>query len=143
MLSVRWDAKGIINFEVQALNETMSAKLLDLRGKVSSHKTCSSDLAPFIYTLFFIERNDFARQTFNDVETVKTNFQQYFDSKTEDFYWRVIHLLPYKWQEIIHTDGSCLNYWFLTYSVSRLSVFIKKQNFYNNTIYNERKRSLY
>ena len=78
-------------------------------GKFYLTRRIPPDLAPSDYHLFRSLHNAFARRSFNDVEAVKTALQQFFDSKPVEFYRGGIYLLPDRWREVIHHDGTYVN----------------------------------
>ena len=51
-------------------------------------------VAPSDYHFFRAIQNDFSSQHFKSFEVIKKWINEWIASKSKDFYWRVIHLLP-------------------------------------------------
>ena len=149
LLSVWWDYKGVVYFELLPRNQTINSevyvrqltnlnyaiqekrpelanrkgivfhhnnarlhtsldirqKLLELGWDVLPHPPYSPDLAPSDYHLFRSLQNFLNGQKFQNDNEVKTVLDQFFATKTKEFYEKGIMILPEKWQKVIDNNG--------------------------------------
>ena len=68
--------------------------------EVLLHATYSPDLAPSDYHLFASMDHTLAEQHFDSYEDVKKWPDEWFAAKGEDVYWRDIHKLPERWENV-------------------------------------------
>jgi histone-lysine N-methyltransferase SETMAR len=80
-------------------------KLDDLGWEVLPHPPYSPDMAPSDFHLFVSFKSWLKGKQFNNVNEVKNAVQEYFDSKSAEFYARGFSKLPDIWEEIIALDG--------------------------------------
>lgn len=84
-------------------------KLHDLQYEVLPHPPYSPDLSPTDYHMFK-HMNDFlANKTFRDQGSIQKNIDQFFESRTPDFYQIGINNLLYRWQECLNSNGKYFN----------------------------------
>lgn len=76
-----------------------------LNWEVLPHPPYSPDLAPSDYHLFSSMSHALAEQHFNSYEDVRKWLDDWFASKTEDFYWQGIHNLPERWEKCVASEG--------------------------------------
>lgn len=150
MLSIFWDQRGIIYFELldkgkkvdghlyqqqlirlkQVLHEKrpdysnrhetvllqydnarphtsiLVKKTLEEFGwEVLPHPPYSPDIAPSDYHLFRSMQHGLSEQRFNNLLDVKKWLDDWVNSKEENFFYRGIHLLPERWENVISNDG--------------------------------------
>jgi len=88
---------------------TTSQKLEELGWEKMSHPPYSPDLAPTDYHLFRSLQNHLDGKSFNSQEDVQTAVTLFFDSKSEEFFRRGIHILPERWLAVINNEGKYIN----------------------------------
>jgi histone-lysine N-methyltransferase SETMAR len=81
-------------------------KLLKLGWVTIPHPPYSPDLAPTDYHLFHSLANHLREKKFNEEDHLKTDIDNFFNQKSQDFYERGILSLPERWQQVIDTDGA-------------------------------------
>ena len=81
---------------VKSVRDTLKT----LSCKVLPHAAYSPDFAPSDYHLFASVGHAFAEQSFGSYEDVKKWLDEWFAAKGEDFYWRVIHKLTKRWENV-------------------------------------------
>ena len=81
-------------------------KLLKLGWVTIPHPPYFPDLAPTDYHLFHSLANHLHEKKFNDEDHLKTDIDNFFNQKSQDFYERGILSLPERWQQVIDTDGA-------------------------------------
>ena len=84
----------------------VTAKLKELDWKLLPHPPYTPDLAPSDYHLFRSLSNDMRGRKFESENDLKSYLQNFFDSKSPEFYVNGIHDLPRRWQEVIDTNGA-------------------------------------
>ena len=104
MLSVLWDFKGIVYFELLPRNQTRK-KLLEFGWEAMTHSTYSPALAPSDYHLFRSVKNHLSGKTFDSNQAVKNELIQFFASKNQTFYESGIMKLTKRWQKVIEQNG--------------------------------------
>ena len=78
----------------------------DLRGvEVLPHPPYSPDLAPSDYYLFRSLSSFLRGQTLHNVQDLEKALQEFFDSKSTDWYFEGISTLAKRWQEVLDHDG--------------------------------------
>lgn len=151
MLSVWWDQKGIIYYELLKPKQTVTADLYSqqlmrlsealarkrpwngkgdrkvillhdnakphvakkthatigrLGWEVLSHPAYSPDLAPSDYHLFRSMEHFFREKTYNDLESIRKDIDQFFELKPASFYEKGIRSLPERWEKVIASEGN-------------------------------------
>lgn len=96
------------NAKPHAANK-VKLKLKQLNWELLPHPPYSPDLAPSDYHLFRSLSNDIKNQIFEKEEDIKKYLQNFFDSKSPEFYAKGIHDLPRRWQEVIDSNGVYIN----------------------------------
>lgn len=92
------------NAKVHTAKKT-SEKLLQLGWEVLPHPPYSPDIAPSDYYLFKILKQHLQEKNFDDREHLKRELDNFFASKSKDFYSHGIQQLPDKWREVVNNDG--------------------------------------
>lgn len=147
MVSVWWDQKGVIHFELLERNQTItseiycqqlrrleaaicdkrpenshqvilqhdnarphSAKLTKsviekLGWEILPHPAYSPDLAPTDFHLFRSLSNAMREISFENDEHLQKWLEEFFSSKTSEFFKRGIQKLPGRWEEVIESGG--------------------------------------
>ena len=72
----------------------------DLGWKVMSHPPYSSYISPSDYNLF-MGLKDFIQGNFFKNAEVQKALDGYFEFEEKEFYWRGIHDLPDRWENVI------------------------------------------
>jgi len=80
-------------------------KIEELGWETLAHSAYSPDLAPSDYHLFTSMGHALAEQRFTSYENVRIWLENWFASKSKDFYWRGIHKLPERWAECVANEG--------------------------------------
>lgn len=83
-------------------------KLLEMGWETLAHPPYSPDLAPSDYYLFRSLQNYLAEKRFENEGDVQHALQEYFESKSAEFYRAGINSLPARWQQVIDNDGCYL-----------------------------------
>lgn len=83
-------------------------KLLELGWTVLPHPPYSPDLAPTDYHLFRSLTNSLGEKKFANEEDLKRFLDQFFASKSLDFYEQGILSLAQRWQDVVDNDGTYL-----------------------------------
>lgn len=81
-------------------------KLRTLEWEVMSHPPYSPDIAPSDYHLFRSLQNFLDGLKMDTVDEVKTVLNEFFESRSKDFYKRGIENLPVRWKHIVQNEGS-------------------------------------
>jgi histone-lysine N-methyltransferase SETMAR len=81
-------------------------KLLSFNWVLLSHPPYSPDLAPSDYHLFLSLASQLEGQKFTEEDQLRTDLEEFFSQKTEDFYRRGIYSLPKRWQSVVENSGS-------------------------------------
>lgn len=81
-------------------------KLLSLDWEVLPHPAYSPDLAPSDYHLFLSLSNFLRDKKFDEISNVNSALNEFFDSKTLEFYRRGLTKLPERWQKCIDAEGA-------------------------------------
>ena len=149
MLSVWWDYKDVVYFELLPRNRTIDSnvycrqlsklneeikkkrpelanrkgmmfhhdnarphtslitrqKLIERNWELMPHPPYSPDLAPSDYHLFRSLQNHLNGKTFDSDQAVKNELDQFFASKNQGFFERVIFQLIERWQKVIQQNG--------------------------------------
>lgn len=79
--------------------------LENIRWEILPQPPYSPDIAPSDYHLFRSMTHDLAEQKFRSYEEVKKWVDEWIESKSADFFWRGIHLLPERWAKVVASDG--------------------------------------
>lgn len=150
LLSIWWDWKGVIFYELLPQGETINSskychqldqlkaaiakkrpeltnrrgvvfhhdnarphialavreKLLQFDWDVLPHPAYSPDLAPSDYYFFLSLKNSLWDKSFKSVSEIKAHLQDYFLSKTQQFWKKGIMRLPERWKNVIEQKGS-------------------------------------
>jgi len=85
--------------------KSVKSKLEQFQWKLLDHPPYSPDLAPSDYHLFRSLSNDLRDRKFENENDLKQYLQEFFDSKSSEFYASGIHDLPRRWREVIDTSG--------------------------------------
>lgn len=149
MLSIWWDLKGVIYFELldndttitaevysyqlmqvqEALEEKRPAltnrkgvillhdnarphvakmtqqKIKELGWEILPHPPYSPDIAPSDYHLFRSLQDHLAGKRYGNYSDIKNDLSAFFDSKSPEFYKKGIEQLPFRWAQIVDSDG--------------------------------------
>ena len=85
--------------------KTVKAGLLELGWEILLHPPYSPDLAPSDYHLFRALSNDINNVTFDSEEGLKSWLDNFFETRTENF-WKVgINKLVERWKKVVDNDG--------------------------------------
>lgn len=150
MLSIWWNFKGIIHFELLPANQTITSevycaqlerlsqvlkekepalvnrkgvilhhdnarphcsritleKLRELGWEVLPQPSYSPDISPSDFHLFRSLQNFLAGKKFKNEELLKNALDDFFLSKSPEFYSRGIKMLPERWLEVIENNGN-------------------------------------
>ena len=68
--------------------------------EILSHAAYSPDLAPSDYYLFASMGHALSDQHFSSYENVRKCLDDWFASKERQFFWRGIHQLPDRWENV-------------------------------------------
>lgn len=79
--------------------------LNDLEWEVLSHPPYSPDLAPTDYHLFRSMSNQMRGVTFTDDEDLKNWLNNFFDTRTDEFWQTGINKLVEKWEQVVNNAG--------------------------------------
>ena len=77
-----------------------------LNWEVLPHPPYSPDIAPSDYHLFRSMQSALSGERFSSYEEIKKWVDEWIASKEPDFFYRGIHLLPEKWQNVVVSDGN-------------------------------------
>ena len=69
--------------------------------KVSPHPPYSPDIALSVYHLFRAIQNDLSSQNSKSFEDIEKSIDEWIAPKSNDFYWRGIHLLRERWAKFL------------------------------------------
>ena len=123
MLSVWWDLKGIVHFELLPKNRSINSNVycrqlmkldkeikekrpeLATREEVMLYPPYGPDLAPSDYHLFRSLQNHLDGKTFDSDEVVRNELIHFFASKNQTFYESGIMKLTERWQKVIEQNG--------------------------------------
>lgn len=147
MLSVWWDQKGVIHYELLERNQTITSEIYcqqlrrleaaicekrsekshqvilhhdnarphtakltksvieKMDWEILPHPAYSPDLAPTDFHLFRSLSNAMRGISFDDDAHLKNWLEEFFSSKTSDFFKRGIQKLPCRWEEVISSGG--------------------------------------
>jgi len=86
-----------------------SQKLLQLGWEVISHPPYSPDISPSDYYLFKILKQHLREKSFNDRGHLKEELDDFFSSKSTEFYSHGIQMLPDRWRDIVNKEGGYIN----------------------------------
>jgi histone-lysine N-methyltransferase SETMAR len=89
--------------------KVVKQKLERLHWKLLPHPPYSPDLAPSDYHLFRSLSNDLRDRKFENEDNLKQYLQDFFDSKSAEFYAKGIHDLPNRWREVIVSQGNYIS----------------------------------
>lgn len=78
------------------------------RWEVLPHPPSSPDIAPTYYRLFEDMNNNMRGKRFQSVKEVKNWIKMWLNSKTPNFFERMISELPKKWKEVVEKNGNYL-----------------------------------
>ena len=81
-------------------------KLLQIDWDVLPQPPYSPDLAPSDYYLFLSLKNSVRVKCFKSVSEIKTHLDEYFASKSQQFWKEGIMRLPERWKKVIEQNGS-------------------------------------
>jgi len=87
------------------VNKIVKEKLAELGWDLLPHPPYSPDLAPSDYHLFRSLSNDLRGKSFKEESALKSYLQDFFNSKSREFYAKGIRDLPRRWQEVIDSNG--------------------------------------
>lgn len=83
-------------------------KIKDLRWTILPHPPYSPDLSPTDYHLFRSLSHFLKDRHYDDEDHLKNDLQNFFTSRSPEFYCNGIMKLPDKWQEVVDADGAYL-----------------------------------
>ena len=84
------------SYTAKPVKETIEA----FSWEILSHAAYSPDLAPFDYYLFASMGHALSDQHFTSYENVRKWLDDRFASKERQFFWRGIHQLPDRWENV-------------------------------------------
>jgi histone-lysine N-methyltransferase SETMAR len=84
----------------------VKSKIASLGWELLPHPPYSPDLAPSDYHLFRSLTNDIRDRNFDNETDLKSYLQDFFDSKTPEFYANGIRDLPRRWRQVINSNGT-------------------------------------
>ena len=82
------------------------AKITELNWEIMPHPPYSPDLSPTDFHLFLSLDNHMKNRAFNIEEDLKMEIQNFFQSKTKDFFKNGITKLLNRWEKVIACEGS-------------------------------------
>ena len=82
------------------------AKIAQLNWEIMLHPPYSQGLYPTDFHLFLSLENRMKNRTFNIKDDLKTEVQNFFKSRTKDFYKNGITKLLNRWEKAIEYEGS-------------------------------------
>ena len=85
--------------------EIVKDRITKLGWELQPYQSYSPDLAASNYHLFCTLGNDLKGRKFENEEEIKRYLQDFFDSKSKEFYTRGIRDLPRRWVEVIDSNG--------------------------------------
>ena len=87
------------------VGKVVKEKLAELGLELLPHPPYSPDLAPSDYHLFRSLNNDLRGKSFQNESDLKRYLQDFFNSKSREFFANGIRDLPRRWQEVIDSNG--------------------------------------
>jgi histone-lysine N-methyltransferase SETMAR len=81
------------------------AKLTELNWEWLDHPPYSPDLSPSDFHLFRSLEHWLAKNKFRNIEHLRRELTNWFDSKEVEFWRRGIDLLPERWEKCVQADG--------------------------------------
>ena len=108
-ISVCWDFKGIVYFELLPRNQTINSNFycLQLMKLDKEIKEKRPELATREDAIFH-QDNHFNGKTFDSNEAVKNELIQFFASENQTCYESGIMKLSERWQKVIEQNGQCI-----------------------------------
>lgn len=103
------NGKGVVFLQDNArphVSKVTQGTIKRLLWETLYHPPYSPDLSPWDYYLFHILDNHLGEKEFGNDEEVQSTLDNFFTSKTKDFYHHGIHQLPTRWAKVIELDGN-------------------------------------
>lgn len=84
-------------------------KLLELGWTVIPHAPYSPDLAPTDYHLFLSLSSYLRDRNFTEESEIFKSIEDFFNSKSQDFYRNGIMKLPSRWRQVVESNGAYIS----------------------------------
>ena len=88
------------------ISKSTNKKLVELGWTVLPHPPYSPDFAPTDYHLFLSISNHLQEKEFDEERELKKFLQDFFSSKSQEFYANGILSLPKRWQQVVDNNGA-------------------------------------
>ena len=87
---------------------TLKAALQEFDWEILQHPPYSPDLAPTDYYTFRTLSNEMRSVTFDIDKGLENWLNNFFESRSSDFWQNGINKLVNRWEQIVNTDGECI-----------------------------------
>jgi histone-lysine N-methyltransferase SETMAR len=81
----------------------------EMGWELLDHPPYSPDLSPSDFHLFRSLEHFLNKKKFRDIEHLRRELTNFFESKDNEFYERGIDLLPERWQKTLDSNGEYFN----------------------------------